>query len=175
MNDYYLIDGAQADVVDPMFSSLGAVLGALAGILTVIAAISLILTILQIVTTALIFRKAGQPWWKCLIPIYGQYIFFKIAWDPLWFWVTTGLGIISVMVPAMVGDATVVTIVCAVVTAFAIVIAIMFNVKLAKSFGRSGAFAVGLIFLGIIFQCILAFGGSQYVGPGGIPADEDHD
>ena len=37
-------------------------------------------------------------------------------------------------------------------------------VKLAKAFNRSGGFAVGLIFLGVIFYCILAFDTSTYVG-----------
>ncbi|MGN0240639.1 MAG: DUF5684 domain-containing protein [Candidatus Weimeria sp.] len=44
-------------------------------------------------------------------------------------------------------------------------IAIIFEVKLAKAFGESGAFAVGLIFLPNIFQLILGFGSSQYIGP----------
>ena len=39
------------------------------------------------------------------------------------------------------------------------------NVKLAKVFGKSGLFAVGLIFLSVIFQLILAFGSAEYVKP----------
>ena len=42
--------------------------------------------------------------------------------------------------------------------------AIITMVKLAKAFGKSGGFAVGLIFLSIIFYCILAFGDAQYIG-----------
>ena len=41
-------------------------------------------------------------------------------------------------------------------------------VKLAKAFGKGGGFAVGLIFLSIIFYCILAFGPSTYLG---VPQD----
>jgi hypothetical protein len=33
----------------------------------------------------------------------------------------------------------------------------------AKAFGKSGGFAAGLIFLGIIFFPILGFGSSQYM------------
>ena len=45
-----------------------------------------------------------------------------------------------------------------------IVILIITMVKLAKAFGKSGGFAVGLIFLSIIFYCILAFDQSMYLG-----------
>ena len=44
------------------------------------------------------------------------------------------------------------------------VIAIITMVKLAKAFGKSGGFAVGLIFLSVIFYCILAFDQSEYAG-----------
>ena len=40
-------------------------------------------------------------------------------------------------------------------------------VDLAKSFGKGGGFAAGLILLGFIFFPILAFGSSQYQGPAG--------
>ena len=36
--------------------------------------------------------------------------------------------------------------------------------ELAKAFGKSGGFAVGLIFLSVIFYCILAFDKSEYLG-----------
>ena len=36
--------------------------------------------------------------------------------------------------------------------------------NLAKAFGKSGGFAVGLVFLSVIFYCILAFDQSQYMG-----------
>ena len=44
------------------------------------------------------------------------------------------------------------------------VISIIFNVSLAKSFGQSPAFAIGLILVQPIFMCILAFGKFDYVG-----------
>lgn len=42
----------------------------------------------------------------------------------------------------------------------------MYNM-LSKSFGKDEAFTVGLVFLGIIFLSILAFGKSKYLGPYG--------
>lgn len=45
-----------------------------------------------------------------------------------------------------------------------IVIAIMLYVNLAKAFGKSTGFAIGLIFLNFIFTLILGFGSAEYVG-----------
>ena len=46
----------------------------------------------------------------------------------------------------------------------ALVLSIMQNVKLAKAFGKSTGFAIGLIFLNPIFLLILGFGDAKYVG-----------
>lgn len=49
-------------------------------IVTAFAAI----TILNIVTRVFIFKKAGQAWWKALIPIYSSIIYQKIATGKVW-------------------------------------------------------------------------------------------
>lgn len=46
-----------------------------------------------------------------------------------------------------------------------IVVAIILQIKLAKAFGYPGAFAIGLIFLPNIFQLIMGFDNSKYIGP----------
>jgi hypothetical protein len=46
-----------------------------------------------------------------------------------------------------------------------IVLLIMVMIALAKVFGKGSGFAVGLIFLSIIFMAILAFGDAKYLGP----------
>ena len=50
------------------------------------------------------------------------------------------------------------------------VIGILCMLELAKVFGQSTGFGVGLILLGPIFICILGFGGAQYSGPGAAAA-----
>ena len=87
-----------------------------------------------------IFEKAFEPGWGALIPFYNNYLYFKITWGNGW-------KFLFLLIP------------------FAnIVFAIITMVKLAKAFGKSGGFAVGLIFLSIIFYCILAFDKSEYLG-----------
>ena len=51
------------------------------------------------------------------------------------------------------------------VVVYAVVIQSKFCNRLARAYGKSSGFAVGLFFLGSIFLCILAFGKSEYQGP----------
>jgi len=50
-----------------------------------------------------------------------------------------------------------------------IVIWIIVSIDLAKSFGKGTGFALGLIFLSVIFILILGFGDARYVGPAAAP------
>lgn len=87
-----------------------------------------------------IFEKAGEPGWAALIPFYNTYLLFKISWGNGW-------NFLLMLIPIA-----------------NIVIMIITMVKLAKAFGKDGGFAVGLIFLALIFMCILGFDKSEYVG-----------
>ena len=51
--------------------------------------------LLQIIANWRIFTKAGEAGWKSIIPIYGDYISYKIAWQPAYFWLTLILGTVS--------------------------------------------------------------------------------
>lgn len=87
------------------------------------------------------FEKAGQPGWASLIPFYNIYIMLQIVGRP-WWW------ILLLFVPII-----------------NLIVAVVVMLDLAKSFGQSTAFAIGLIFLGFIFIPILGFGDAEYVGP----------
>ncbi len=88
-----------------------------------------------------IFSKAGQPGWAAIVPIYNTFILCKIVGRP-WWW------LILMLIPFI-----------------NFIIAIILMVDLAKSFGKSVLFAVGLILLGFVFIPILGFGPAQYQGP----------
>ena len=90
-----------------------------------------------------IFTKAGEPGWAALIPIYQVMILSKICGRGEMF------GLL-LFVPCV-----------------GIVIAFMLVFDLAKVFGKDTGFAIGLLFLGIIFYPILAFGSAEYVGADG--------
>jgi hypothetical protein len=87
-----------------------------------------------------VFTKARQPGWAAIIPIYNTVIFMRIVGRPAWWTVLTFIPGVNLIVGIVVA------------------------LDLAKVFGKSGGFAVGLIFLSFIFFPILGFGDARYQG-----------
>lgn len=88
-----------------------------------------------------IFVKAGKPGWAAIVPVYNVLVELEIVGRP-WWW------LLLLFVP------------------FAnIVIGIIVLLDLAKVFGKSSGFGIGLILLAPIFIPILAFGDARYLGP----------
>ena len=113
------------------------------GISLISSLIGLALSVAVLVAEWKILTKAGEEGWKCLIPIYNVYVLSKIVGISFWY-------ILLCFIPFG-----------------ALAWIIMMMVALAKSFGKSGGFAVGLILLSLIFTCILGFGDAKYIGPKG--------
>lgn len=129
--------------------------GAMATLATMFATYGLIMVavyVLLIIAQWKIFTKAGEKGWKSLIPIYNLVVLYKIAGLSPWLLLIYLTAIIPV-----VGYIAI------------LVLSIVSMVKLGQAFGKSGGFIVGLILLGPIFQMILAFGSSEYVGNGKTP------
>ena len=102
----------------------------------------LIVCILSIVAMWKIFTKCGEAGWKSIIPIYNMVIMLKIVGiNPLW--------ILTMVIP-IVGSLA------------GLLLTIVMNIRLAKGFGKSEGFAVGLILLSFIFDLILAFDKSTW-------------
>ena len=122
--------------------------------------------LLQIIANWRIFTKAGEAGWKSIIPIYGDYISYKIAWQPAYFWLALILGIISSYLQGTLetGESLTVYMLVILVKIILVVISIMYSIKLARAFGRGTGFAIGLIFLQPIFMLILGFGDDRYYG-----------
>lgn len=118
--------------------------GVMAGFSAVSIILSLIPAILLIVAQWKIFEKAGEEGWKAIIPVYNMVILFKIA----------GMNPMLLLL-LLIPFANIV---------IALVLTIMLDINLAKAFGKGTGFTIGLIFLGFIFQLILAFDSSEYVG-----------
>lgn len=89
-----------------------------------------------------VFEKAGQPGWAAIIPIYNYYIMAKIAGKPGW-WV------LLMLIPVV-----------------GIIIFIIICIEIAKRFGKSSGFGVGMALLSPIFWPILGFGDAQYMNAG---------
>ena len=127
--------------------AIAAAFGAYVGVFSIIV---IAVYIIQVIAMWKLYTKAGEKGWKSLIPIYNYVILFKISGLSPWLI----LLFLTAIIP-FVG--WVVTVVLNALLAY----------KLAKSFGKDIAWAIGLYFLPSIFYMILAFGSSQYVTPGG--------
>lgn len=103
----------------------------------------LAILIVVIVAEWKIYKKAGQPGWACIIPIYNILVLLRIIGKP-WWW------LLLLIIPVV-----------------NIVIGIWITNLLSKSFGKDEGFTVGLIFLPFIFLPILGFGDAAYTGPAG--------
>ena len=122
--------------------------------------------LLQIIANWRIFTKAGEAGWKSIIPIYGDYISYKIAWQPAYFWLTLILGIVSSYLQGTleISESLTIYMLVILIKIILVVISIMYSIKLARAFGRGTGFAIGLIFLPPIFMLILGFGDDRYYG-----------
>ncbi len=105
--------------------------------------ISLAIMVFFIMVGWKIFTKAGQPGWAVLVPFYNIIVMLNIVGKPTWW-------IILYFVP---------------IANF--IIGIIVTLELAKVFGKSTGFGVGLLLLGFIFAPILAFGDATYTEPAG--------
>ncbi len=105
--------------------------------------IELVLAILVIIAVWKIFTKAGEPGWAALIPFYNIYKLFKISMGNGWFFLMLFLPLIN------------------------FIAGILLSINLARAFGKSGGYAVGLILLTPVFLILLGFSDAQYLGPNG--------
>ena len=126
---------------------------------------ALVWWILQIIANWNIFTKAGEAGWKSLIPIYGDYVSYKIAWQTSYFWLSFILGIVASYVSsANLNESIFLTVIATLLRIVIAVINIMYCIKLSRAFGHGIGFAIGLILLQPIFLLILGFGSDKYYG-----------
>ena len=91
------------------------------------------ISVFTIVCNWKIFKKAGKKGWESIVPIYNVIIELEIVELPMWY-------IALLFLP------------------FANIYAVFkINIELAKKFGKSTGFGVGLTLLSPIFRAILAF------------------
>lgn len=124
-----------------------------------------------------IFTKAGEKGWKSLIPIYNGYILItKVARkSPAYFWgPIIGYIALASMFVALIGTTSrygrignitglIMGLISAAFYIGIFVLAILINLAIAKNFGKSTGFAVGLILLPMIFYLILGFGDDKFI------------
>jgi len=86
-----------------------------------------------------VFPKAGRPGWAALVPGYNIYVLVVGVAGLSWFW------FLLVLIPPV-----------------QVIAVFLINQEVAKRFGRSEAFGLGLALLGFVFYPILGFGRARY-------------
>lgn len=111
------------------------------GLILALSLYGIIAFLLFLITSSwIVFAKADQPGWACLLPIYNIIVLLQIAGKPWWWFFLYMVPVVS------------------------LVIAILHMIALAESFGKGAGYGVGLAFLGFIFLPLLAFGDAEYSG-----------
>ena len=135
------------------------------GLLALIYIPILIVVVLSVIAWCFLFRKAGKHPGFFFIPVYGQYCQYDVADSAGLFFVLLATSILGsviswfLVLAASPQGLIVLAIAMGVVS---LVVNIIFSIRLAQAFGKGGGFAVGLIFLPVVFLCILAFGKAEH-------------
>ena len=119
------------------------------GASAILIIVYLAIVVLEIAAFWRVFAKAGQPGWAAIVPIYNSIVMLKIAGRPAWWFLLFFLPVVN------------------------FVVAVIMLIDLARAFGKGAGFAIGLLFLSIIFFPILGFGSAQYLGPAAPPVGSD--
>lgn len=118
--------------------------------------IILITYILSVVGLWKMFQKAEKPGWPSLIPIYNTYILCEITGvNPWWLVICFGAGVITFFLPFLGILGFIVS----------VYFGVLLAISIARSFGKSDGYALGLYFFAFIFYFILGIDDSKYLGP----------
>lgn len=110
------------------------------GVIVAYLAFALVILALCIIGWYRLFEKSGVEGWKAIVPFYNLYMLNEIVFGQGWYF---AFGLIPVV---------------------NVIYAVALALGVAKAFGKSIGFALGLIFLFPIFIVILGFDNSEYEG-----------
>lgn len=147
-------------------------------------AVSLIMGILQIIATWKLYEKAGEDGWKAIIPVYNYFVMIKIATGKYTLgWVYLAISVLYIifsMVSSLAlefsdGEVYAVMYVLVMLAAFVLMIPVWIiagyvNYMFGKSYGKSTAWNVCMIFFAPILIIAMGFDSrTAYIGAKGIP------
>ncbi len=116
------------------------------------AVVGIIVSLLSIIGTWLTYKKAGENGWAAIIPIYGTYVLYKIGDVPP----ILSLFHIGLYISSNYNNQPLpISIIAAICSLVAGVFHIKACLGIAKYFGKSTLFGIGLIILPFIFFLIL--------------------
>ena len=163
-------------VVDESAAAAGAaggLVGFIMASLAIVAVIAIAYYVLTVIARWKIFTKAGEAGWKSIIPIYNEYVEWKISWSNITlFWAYIGVGIVGAILYSMdasaaaanSGNLGIMGIIGCIGLLVACVLKLVQTYKLFQSFGKGLGWFIGYIFLNSIMILVLGFGSSEYQG-----------
>ncbi len=128
-----------AQAADDNAHAAGTAMGAAFGCCFLV--VELLLIAVVVIGMWKVFVKARQPGWAAIIPFFNIYILCVIAGRPAWWIVLFLIPIVN------------------------IVVTILVSLDIAKYFGKSAAYAIGLFLLPFVFYPMLGFSNATYSGP----------
>ena len=154
--------GAEAQL-DGFLENIFALGGFFIALAILLILICLAVVVLIIVANCRINVKAGEKWWKAIVPLYNSWIQIKIA-GLAWYWFPIFIVVSALFVPTNALN---------IWTYAMLLVAFNVNYNMAKKFGKSNAFAFWCTVLPFVFLPILAFGSAKYnkgaeVDPNGV-------
>jgi hypothetical protein len=100
--------------------------------------IMLLLVLVMIIALCKVFTKAGEAWWKAIIPVYNLFVLAGISGKPMWWGFLMLVPIVNIPIYFII------------------------HIELARRFGQGVAFGLGLALVGFVFFPLLAFGNYEY-------------
>ena len=146
--------------MDPAEVALGA--GFAGAIATLMIVGSIVWFFVSAIGFYKMYVKAGVAGWKAFIPYYRSYVRFSFAWNTKMFWPFLVGALVSQFFTS--SEMLLVNLLVIALGILTIVIGVKLDIRVAKSFGKSTGWGVGLFFLPFIFSLILGFGKAQYIG-----------
>ena len=123
---------------------------------------SIVLGILAYLASAIgllkMFDKAGEKNWKAWVPFYNTYILFKLCWKKDYFWaIPIGCVLVAIIGNIRVGSvwATVILVIICLVLSALFVLECFLAYHIARCYGKSWPWVVGLIFIPCVMYIIL--------------------
>lgn len=130
---------------------------------TIVCVVVLAMTAYALVATSrwMTFQKMGEPGWKAIVPFYDVYVMLGRVWkrDVFWWLVAGEAALVACEAVAFSLPRGSGLRIAALLIGVALVCAVgVMYAKLARRFGKPGAFCLGLLFLPIVFFPVLGFG-----------------
>ncbi|MGT2929402.1 DUF5684 domain-containing protein [Streptococcus dentasini] len=101
--------------------------------------IGLAFILMEVIVNAVLFQRAGESWWKAIIPFYNNFTKHKISFgeENKWFWFLLIFGIYDLYT----------------------------NFSYVRSYGKSLGFCVFAVILRPIASLVMLIQGDRYQGP----------